>query len=485
MFSLTTRIVIAISGLILSTAAFATLAAEPADDRGPDRLKKSIWAKSMLKDEIADRTRSLLEEAVKARGSGSRALLPTFFPIVSGDKLIYRSYRCVCAVNINAGEVIWESIRMLGSLDALARDYGVVRDVKRWLKMCAQQDSRGILLFENSVVGAVSADDKHVFAIDDLAVPPEPGTKKELPESFYRSRLVAFDLTTGRIDWERGDPLFDKSELADSYFLNPPLVIDGKLYTLTEKAGAIRLVCLGAEDGKLLWSEKLHAARKQLLAEPGRRIATAPLSYADGLLVCPTNDGVLFGFDLGARKIRWTYRYRPNGATRLFSDWTPAAAVLAAGRVVFTCPDGVAVNCLSQRDGSLAWQVDRHDDRYLAGVYDDRVVLVGERHCRALNLKDGKELWRAETGQPSGRGVANGGVYYLPVAISAATGKPEVLTLDIATGRILAHLPANEGETLGNLLIHANLLISQNATDVTASPLPGQESANSSSKPNR
>jgi outer membrane protein assembly factor BamB len=151
--------------------------------------------------------------------------------------------------------------------------------------------------------------------------------------------------------------------------------------------------------------------------------------------------------------------------------------------VVFTSPDGAAVNCLTQREGSLAWKVDRQDDRYLAGVYDNHVLLVGEHRCRALDLKDGKELWRVETGQPSGRGVANKNVYYLPLAVGAATGKPEVLTIDIATGRTLTHLPTSNGETPGNLLIQANQLISQTATEVTAYPFPSLGLLKTSPKP--
>src|SRR5581483_10522964 len=142
---------------------------------------------------ISNEARTFIEDAAKQKSNSSRALLPTFFPSASGNMLIYRNYWCVNAVDIRTGEVLWESIGMVGSLDALVTELQLARAIPGWLKVYAQQDSRGLILFENPVVGMVALDEKHVYAIDELAVPPDPSARRK-PEQFSNwNRLIALD----------------------------------------------------------------------------------------------------------------------------------------------------------------------------------------------------------------------------------------------------------------------------------------------------
>src|SRR5262249_24924248 len=127
-----------------------------------------------------------------------------------------------------------------------------------------------------------------------------------------------------------------------------------------------------------------------------------------------------------------------------------------------------SVHCLSLRTGELLWKQKRADDLYLAGVHNSKVLLVGKSACRALNLADGKQLWRTETGLPSGQGVADDNVYYLPLRAGAQSREPEVCPLDIDKGTILAHTRSHRQEVPGNLLFFDSLVLSQTATHITA-----------------
>ena len=136
-------------------------------------------------------------------------------------------------------------------------------------------------------------------------------------------------------------------------------------------------------------------------------------------------------------------------------------------KVVFTAPDEASVHCLNLSDGALLWKAKRDDDLYLAGVYGGKVLLVGKRTCRALDLADGKQLWRLETGVPSGMGVAAGSTYYLPLRRDATGQGPLIAALDVNKGQV-TRLHTGLKEIPGNLLFHAGQLISQGPTTVTA-----------------
>src|SRR5262249_12271382 len=133
-------------------------------------------------------------------------------------------------------------------------------------------------------------------------------------------------------------------------------------------------------------------------------------------------------------------------------QWRYCAPVITDGKVVCTAPDEPSVHCLDLRDGKLLWKTPRtDDDLYLAGVYGGKVLLVGKTGCRALNLNGGEELWRRETGVPSGMGVAHGNTYYLPLRSRAKSGRAVICALDIAEGTVLRDFPAGK-EPPGNLL---------------------------------
>ena len=60
---------------------------------------------------------------------------------------------------------------------------------------------------------------------------------------------------------------------------------------------------------ELLWTQNLGDASTSLRNDTLRRIQPAYLAYADGVLVCPTNCGVVVGVDVSARRLLWARYY--------------------------------------------------------------------------------------------------------------------------------------------------------------------------------
>jgi outer membrane protein assembly factor BamB/tetratricopeptide (TPR) repeat protein len=480
-----------------------------ATGRGGDPFLESKWQVSMLPDKLNAEARTWIEDAQQRQQFRPEPMLPAFFPVAACGKLIYRSYAGIHALDIKTGELLWDSVPLAGSLDSLA-ELSKRTEVATWFQQYRAGNYQNIL-FENSTVGTLSTDGTRAYAVDDLAIPPYPGYQNfpafgpgaavqisgPLHALAQRSRLVAFDLESGKLVWERGDPgtadkPMDKTELADSYFLGPPLPLGGRLYVLTEKNAELRLVCLDTTNGEPTWTQTLATARDRLLLDVSRRVHAVHLAYGEGILVCPTNAGAILGVDLLSRSLVWAFPYRektpepfprfpagrrlPPGAfaigfdpfgnlQKLGGDWKMSAPIIQDGKVVFTAPDGGAIHCLNLRDGEPLWQAERRDDLYLAGVFQGKVVLVGKNTCRALSLADGRQqLWQVETGLPSGLGVASGSYYYLPLK------KGEVCKIDLEHGIVVAHSPSPKNNPPGNLLFYDGDVISQTESVVTAYP---------------
>jgi outer membrane protein assembly factor BamB len=474
------------------------------------KLDPSTWPGELSTQwKLGDETKYKILEALRLQQNHPEVMIPGFLPIASGGKAIFRSYWGVHAIDIKTGELAWHS-QTTASLDALL-DANRKNDTIQWLQNYKQGGNQN-LIFENTVIGTLSTDNVRVYLVDDMGLPPHPSAVMGNPwggfggggtslgahvaELAQRSLLVAIDLETGKLLWSHGDAQHGtEPELTGCYFLGPPLPLAGKLFVLTEKNAELRLVCLEPADGKLVWKQTLATAKEKLLQDVGRRVEAVNLSYADGILVCPTNAGAVLGIDLLSRSLVWAFPYRekskenlteqekmqrrqrmwmgdPNGnLPKLSGQWKLSAPVIVDGKVVFTAPDGNAVHCLNLQDGDSIWQADRKDDLYLAGVYNGRVVLVGKNGCRALSLADGKkQLWTAETGTPSGMGVASGAFYYLPLK------KGEVAKIDMEHGTVVAHsiAPKNiRGEVdspPGNLLFYDGDVISQTETTVACYP---------------
>src|SRR5262249_17865906 len=116
----------------------------------------------------------------------------------------------------------------------------------------------------------------------------------------------------GKLLWEVPSYGDKNDPFKGSFFLAPPLPLEGRLYVLNEKDAVVRLVCLEPRDKpkqyalpRVVWVEPLAKLIERFELTLDRRINAAHLAYADGVLVCPTNAGVIFGVDLLSHKVLW------------------------------------------------------------------------------------------------------------------------------------------------------------------------------------
>ena len=135
--------------------------------------------------------------------------------------------------------------------------------------------------------------------------------------------------------------------------------------------------------------------------------------------------------------------------------------MISGNRVVVTAPRGSYLHCYDLTTGTGTpgrdWQLNKGEDLlYLAGVFGDRVVVVGKEDVRGYRLENGFEDWTAKLpAVPSGRGVAVGGRYYVPLA------SDELVGIDLERGDVVERLIRPAGSRgLGNLAMYRGTVIS-------------------------
>jgi len=507
-----------------------TPARRPAGNGGPFALN-AAWSLStvMAPESGAGDARAWTEDLIKSCRQQLEArqapILPALHPLMVKGQAIYRTYNGVYAAYLTeqtieivvGGETLVEKKKpgdhfwwshTDGGVLTLVRDpnkKGVIDSWRGQYKRFGGAHS----LFENSITGTISSDGARVFVIDDLVLLPHPqavtrfrlgwggqmnfgALQKQVAE---RNTLKAYSIDqAGALRWELGGDHDPNPATKDSFFLGPPLPIDKSLYVLNEKDGALRLLRLETRDGpersppppQPIWTVKLADVRTRVAFDFPRRIHAAHVAYADGMFVCPTNAGAIFGVDPLARRVAWAYRYQTVAEPEAEDDksldpltehWKVTAPAIVGDAVLFAAPDGAALECLELATGQPRWQARRSaGDLYIAGAFDGLALVVNRDHCRALKVADGSLAWKLDkTGVPSGQGVAAAGVYYLPLAAGADSKQPEVLAIDIAKGTVVRRLTKQKKDgkidVPGNLVFANGQVISQTVDSISAYPL--------------
>jgi outer membrane protein assembly factor BamB len=490
----------------------------------PPMLDYVLWSRPTLMDKSEDSgeiqpgadAKPYLDKALDLHsGNDNYPVMPGGFPVAAGGYVIYRTYNDIAAVAIKdmkdkdgnetkAGGVMFRSTPFEGSLGVAMSEPGRRSSIQGWLNDVYKQSGFLNLLYENSTVGTLSTDSRNVYAVDDLAVPIPPKYLMQQPVNFWNNSafvhesikplvkgntLWAFNIPSGKIEWKHPDK--DSPQFNETHFLCAPVSVGGKLYVLNEKNnGDLRLVCLDPVKGTVLGDpQELGTIRSEhrWFHDIARRVNAIHLAYGEGILVCPTNAGEILGVDLLGRQLAWAFPYRqkppnpnafpkeqfiqdPRGAIALsYSNWKVAPPVIADGKVVFTAPDSSSIHCINLRDGSEVWSAPQLDtDLYFAGVYGDKVLIVGRYTVRALRLADGAPLWsHLQTGYlPSGQGVASKDIYYLPLR------NGEILAIDLDKWAIKAHNRASnpKAPVPGNLVFYEGVVLSQTPTAIVAYP---------------
>ncbi len=138
------------------------------------------------------------------------------------------------------------------------------------------------------------------------------------------------------------------------------------------------------------------------------------------------------------------------------------SAILSGGRILLTPPESDSLHCLDLVTGKRLWKRPRNEHLFVAGIHQDRVLLVGNQHLTALRMEDGTPAWSVismalpEGSVPTGRGFFSKGRYFLPLSTA------EVVAVDMELGSIVDRTVARDGQVLGNLVCHRGAVLSQN-----------------------
>ncbi len=471
---------------------------------------------------------------------------------------------------VRAGDIVWRSKTTAGLYQLVSsegtNDVDMSRDAKNWWNT---YNSRTVnvhsILYENPLIGSLSHDGQNVYFVDDIAITPPPVFNDpnqgimggpqfrhngDLADMVRAGRLAAVDIKSGNLRWELGrvkvtemdekdkakappaplpprlteeeaDKTTDAFRLClDAVFLSAPLPLNGKLYVLIEQAGAIRLLCLDPKNlvkaagpdptpkPTLVWSQKLGKPNSTLPTDSVRRFQGCTLAASDGIIICPTNSGVVVAVDTMSRSLLWAHGYRqvsapvqptfdPNTGQRLMTPqlpndrWRSAGPIISGGRVILTAYDSRKLECLDLRTGKVKWSVP-HDsnDLYVGGVVNDRVVVVGKNQVKAYHLtgenserNEPKVAWEPVTiPTPTGHGATGRNAFYVPVrqetAGRDAIPAGEIWAVNIETGQIVSKTGARKRNDtaelakygIGNLVFQDGMVFSQSPWEIAAYP---------------
>jgi outer membrane protein assembly factor BamB len=243
----------------------------------------------------------------------------------------------------------------------------------------------------------------------------------------------------------------ERHPLHGHFFLGPPLALDGRLYAVTECDSRLNLVALRADTGAVLWVQGISYVDRPIDEDLLRNTLACTPCYSAGVIVCPTQMGVLVGVDALDGALLWTYYYgdddtasesawsfmshRPYGNTGFANP-----PLIEGNRIVLLPRQSDSIHCIDLTTGNKLWKQPRNDAEFIAGAAEGVVMAVGERISYGLSLVDGTSRWSTRTGAISGSGLRAGTQYLLPLA------ENRVVAIDMRSGARTGSSAPEEGE---------------------------------------
>ncbi len=421
-----------------------------------------------------------------------RPVCAASFPIVVRDKLFLRNMDEVVAINIADGRTAW-TFACDASLISGA-DRNEVGGFQRGLGRQPSLSSSPVdFWIENFRTGMLSSDGRFVYAVAD---PPEATAEAEdvaiqadaTPTGLTlstRNRLLALFVdqpvsADRRVAWVNDGLMPERSGSATrrAIFLGPPLPGTTELLCVTEQHGEVHLTSLDPGSGAMLWTQPVCVLDRTAVNDAERQLMASVPARSNGIVVFPTNTGLVVAIDLARRRLLWVsfvddlpdvqQQQRVRGvsyrAPTLGYAGFASHLVIADGRVAYLPPRSSRVHCLDLMTGQSLWTNPRRDGEFVGNIVEGRVLVVGRQSCRCLSLVDGSELWSSPTGQPAGRGICLGDRYVLPLEGG------RLATLDMATGRdVGSSIPRSE-VPLGHLIADGGHVFSLSHRELIAFP---------------
>lgn len=450
---------------------------------------RPLWTHALNKSAESSVGGQRFVRTIEAWAKKRKRGLPTgvaHFPLVVKGQVIFRDPLGIRALDSSTGEPQW-------NYDCKSSLYTLMQQRVSGNKR--QPLPLDWALAGNATWGMLSSDGHRVFAIDHLEMSWDrmriiggrvsPGADHSQERRKY-NRLIALNLDSqGKMEspaWSVGGPSTPGAKqplLAGYFFLGPPLPLDGRLFVVAESEHRQKLIALDAATGKLLWSQGIAFVDHPIERDQKRYTLACTPSYANGVLVCPTQLGVLVGVDETTGSLLWIYYYGDPAPKQQFghSPYRPHTTYghvgypdlpLIASNCVITMPrQSGFIHCLDLSTGKRRWRIPRDDGEFVATIHGETVMVVGRHNSRGLSLNDGGQLWTARPGMCSGRGIQVDDKYLLPLASGV------VCSLDITTGRKIGFTKTAVETPIGNLAIQNDVIYSMAGTQLTAFPQAG------------
>ncbi|MGO9485583.1 MAG: PQQ-binding-like beta-propeller repeat protein, partial [Rhodomicrobium sp.] len=163
---------------------------------------------------------------------------------------------------------------------------------------------------------------------------------------------------------ENPDVAIERHPLDGHFFLGPPLAFDGRLYAVTECDCQLNLVALAADTGAVLWIQGVGYVDRPIDEDSARYTQSCTPCCAGGVIVCPTQIGILVGVDALDGALLWTYYYGDEDVSSPDSGWS-FLSHRSLGNTGFACQpiierNRVIVNCCRKSKPTF-----KHANRHL------------------------------------------------------------------------------------------------------------------------
>ena len=404
------------------------------------------------------------EAKVGAQDAESTAI--SYLPLVVNGQVIFRDFNGISGCDADTGRLLWRYSSTL-SLPALWEGLQSVLGVQ------GSDSLVKIAYAGNSLLGMISSDGDQVFAIEFTEIQKEPANEK--PANRFQSkeqiqiknRLIAFKIppknrlpnpiqtrrqwVAGRATGTYETAVAVANPLDGHLFLGAPLPVDGSLFVITESDRVLNLVKINAQTGEVVWMQRIGLVEQPFYSssEHRRQVGCYLPTHANGLVICPTQSGMLTAVDVLSGATRWVYYYgeaqiyRGGFSTHSLHDskTNPGFADpphVIGGRVYYLPRLSSRVHCIDLASGKPLWTQPQKDSLYIAAVDEQNILLVGAENVRNLNATTGESNWIKRITTPAGRGVSLGNEYIVPLT----SGTVANINMTQGTVRTTVFVPA-------------------------------------------
>ncbi len=383
-----------------------------------------------------------------------------------GGLFFKKDDRLVC-LEADSGELRWLGFRNAFALDAMTRQSS------RWssrskvlpinftdpvtVQYFADRVSQSMIIHGDRLI-SLEGQPLDLAIEDGNAANPRGVWYREVPARTRQNFLVAYDTTSGKLQWRRSPAEKAALENDKLSWLGAPVPYGSLLLAPVLDNGSLWVYALDSQTGKTAWKKFLcdeEAGSVSPFSSPG-------ISVAGGEAYISSGAGLIFAIDALSGVLRWCVRYPRSIAAksgnssyyyqpRKIDGWQEDVIIPHGRHLVALASDYNQLLVLDRGNGALLWESARTPVRgdaagmYGLGVTRGLVIIAGRKTVRGYRLEGGRLLWETPI-EAFGRGILTEHAIWMPT-------ESGVLILDPETGKERGRGVLNtvDGQPIGNL----------------------------------